>query len=562
MSDFHAIFVVIVMKSSKCESVVVKLHSSGNTRSYTYDYDDFMSRRILKSMPLESRNPGVGNELFVESFYSSIKLCSNVKFFTIPERSGWILAEDKNIDFVSSDSVCPELEKFYSSDIKERVLVPTDRTFEEIIKEYSGLTMENWEKVLKIIIRVMGLLFPFFEGEGLKPDRIFVIESKDDKNAQEIISLVKTKNYDSTTVPLLTEYVTNIRSELQSINDGTVVFRDSELIEKNRERKNALEENYKVLQQCNGTENVSRKVVIIVTDIPGCIPEDYPAYYLSATDSMNIDDIRKVQRLSGEFDYSLIKFIIKNNDVAGNLIQNAVKAAKQIENEVGFEDESSSGIMMLATALFLRKLRIVSNSNLKSIIKWLKNDANCGAATSTAIIDSFSCAISSAIKSGALNVTKQFGPPYYDSNGQTVFVARDDMSINLEDDTLKNIIMPQIKMTNKKNKVCRALKEERLLYGTKDNKRDLKVSFKSGLEKRLRVYSFSLELLDSECQKYVYDLNTSGYFFSPDSMPTGLFAVISNADGTKLAGIRISLDTDENLHTYSSGTTIFVKFLT
>lgn len=233
MSDFHAIFVVIVMKSSKCESVVVKLHSSGNTRSYTYDYDDFMSRRILKSMPLESRNPGVGNELFVESFYSSIKLCSNVKFFTIPERSGWILAEDKNIDFVSSDSACPELEKFYSSDIKERVLVPTDRTFEEIIKEYSGLTMENWEKVLKIIIRVMGLLFPFFEGEGLKPDRIFVIESKDDKNAQEIISLVKTKNYDSTTVPSLTEYVTNIRSELQSINDGTVVFRDSELIEKN-----------------------------------------------------------------------------------------------------------------------------------------------------------------------------------------------------------------------------------------------------------------------------------------------------------------------------------------
>lgn len=128
--------------------------------------------------------------------------------------------------------------------------------------------MENWEKVLKIIIRVMGLLLPFFESAGLKPDRIFVIESKDDKNAQEIISLVKTKNYDSTTVPSLTEYITNIRSELQSINDATVVFRDSELIEKNRERKNALEENYKVLQQCNGTENVSRKVVIIVTDIP------------------------------------------------------------------------------------------------------------------------------------------------------------------------------------------------------------------------------------------------------------------------------------------------------
>lgn len=142
---------------------------------------------------------------------------------------------------------------------------------------------------------------------------------------------------------------------------------------------------------------------------------------------MNIDDIRKVQKLSGEFDYSLIKFIIENTDVAGNLIQNATKKAKRIENEVDFEDESSSGIMILETAQFLKKLGVISNSNFESIVKWLKNDANCGAATSTSIINSFSCAISSAIKSGALNVTKQFGPPYYDSNGQTVFVARDDM---------------------------------------------------------------------------------------------------------------------------------------
>lgn len=184
-------------------------------------------------MPFEARNPGTNKELIVETFYRSFKNCSNTNFLIIPPRSGWELQGDIRWRFISSDSIYPALEKFYSSDIKERVLVPTDCTFEEIIKKYSELTMKNQEIVFKIIIRVMSLLLPFFESAGLKPDRIFVIESKDDKNAQEIISLVKTKNYDSTTVSSLTEYVTNIRSEIQSINDGTVVFRDSELIEKN-----------------------------------------------------------------------------------------------------------------------------------------------------------------------------------------------------------------------------------------------------------------------------------------------------------------------------------------
>lgn len=68
-----------------------------------------------------------------------------------------------------------------------------------------------------------------------------------------------------------------------------------------------------------------------MTETPGSVPEDLPAYFHSIDEDIEFGDISKLQQLTGEFQYSLIQFLYNNQDAARQILHNAVEKARSNE---------------------------------------------------------------------------------------------------------------------------------------------------------------------------------------------------------------------------------------
>jgi hypothetical protein len=159
----------------------------------------------------------------------------------------------------------------------------------------------------------------------------------------------------------------------------------------------------------------------------------------------------------------------------------------------------------------------------------------------------FKSAVSSAILSGELKIAKQVGPPYYSDDGYTAFIRDVDKSVNMNDDTIKNIILNKIS-TRSVSKMNKCLNEKGRLKGTHSNKRRLKVAYGAGILDEIEVFSYSRAVLNAEAKAVVDDIIDNEYWFNVGDYPAGFVPVLYNNDGTRAAGYVFNPDDDDNRH--------------
>lgn len=206
--------------------------------------------------------------------------------------------------------------------------------FREYLRDFTRYYEEKlpvfWKAKLAVAIRIMSLLLIYFKDEGLQSDRIIVFSPHDSIEKELFISLSKRINYSSTVITSLFDRITKVRTALTTGNDTTVILSYLGGIDDLRSFVNDLMEIRMDVTGENGIEDLTRKVIVLITDVPSIIPEEYPAYYLSFGEDISDYDINEIQRLSGELDYSMIQFLINNPDSAKRLIHESVKVAKEI----------------------------------------------------------------------------------------------------------------------------------------------------------------------------------------------------------------------------------------
>lgn len=186
------------------------------------------------------------------------------------------------------------------------------------------------EAALATTVRVESILLPLFGAEGLHPDRGFVISYSNDSARETVIALTKRKNYSSTVVQALTDRITKVRHELAAANDVTVLLTYSGIFEEGYNLDNAFKEVLWDLTGENGDEDKTRKIIMVITDRPERIPEDYPVYYFNSREDIISDKIHFLQHISGLFDYSFMEYIYNNPDAARQLVHDGIKAARHI----------------------------------------------------------------------------------------------------------------------------------------------------------------------------------------------------------------------------------------
>ena len=536
----------------KCENIVVYL--KGRERPLLFKNGEISEEEFRRQTTFARKGINVSVKRHYESFLRDLRECPNKKFLTIPKHAGGVTLPNRVTTYISSESVISGLEELFPMEVREHQMVSPTLSLEDMAAIYRKALPNCLEAKLATIIRAKTILLPLFGAEGLHPDRGFSISYNNDSVRETVVALTKRKNYTTTVVQSLSDRITKVRKELASANDITVLFSYSGIFEDSRNMDNAFKEVLWDITGENGTEENTRKIVIIINNRPERIPDDYPVYYINCSDDIVPVNLPVLQRLTGMFDYSFKEYIYNNPDAAKQLVCGGIKVARHIVSNFSSIVVTDMMISTLATAHILKGLGIVTASDLRGIINWFRTEATSRSTMSDTICHEFKAAVSDAVLSGELTITKQIGPPYYSDDGHTAFIREEDKSVNMDDDAINNVIIPKIS-TRSVVKINRQLNEKGLLKSKHTNKRKLKVAYNAGVLDDVEVYSYSRSVLNAEAKAYVDDIIDNEYWFNVDEYPDGFIPILYNEDGTRAAGYVFDPDIDDNFHELYFGAT-------
>ena len=536
----------------KCEDILVFL--KGKKTPLRFRNGDITEEAFHRQTTFARKGRNVSVSKQFECFLRDLRECPNKKFLTIPKHAGGVTLPNGITTYISAESVIVDFEELFPMEVRDHKMVAHPLSLEDTAAIYRKALPTCFKAALATTVRDESILLPLFRAEGLHSDRIFSISYTSDTVREAVIALTKRKNYTSTVVQSLTAHITKVRKELESANDITVLFTYSGIFEEGHKLDNAFKECMWDITGKNGLEDKTRKIIVFITDIPERIPDEYPVYYINCSEDIVPKNVPVLQRLSGMFDYSLKEYVYNNSDTAKQLVRKGIKAARRIVSTFCNVTVTDTMVMTLATAHILQGFGIVTTSDLRAIIRWFRTEATSRSTITDAICREFKSAVSDAILSGELKIAKQEGPPYYSDDGHTTFIREEDKSVNMDDYTINNVIIPKIS-TRSVTKMNKHLKQKGLLKGKHTNKRPLKVAYDAEVREDTEVFSYSRAVLNADAKAYVDDIIDNEYWFNVGEYPDGFVPVLYNPDGSRVAGYVFKPDMDDNLHEVDFGTT-------
>ena len=433
-------------------------------------------------------------------------------------------------------------------------LEPSAESIDTIAAFYHSNCPDTLPAKVGTVFSVKSRLLPHFKDEGMTQDRLWVIETADDDTARFMNAVIQNTNHASVEPICSHTRITGIEDEISKHVDCTIVFRHSSVVDKHYDLEKLLKLVYEHFQVTPLAESVGRTVPILIVDNAGAIPDEFPFHQLSLSNNINVEDMSTIQKELGELNYCVIRYAEDNPDAIKRELQETIAVAKEHVAKLPYRVRSSSAIMFIATAKWLVMKAILCEADIQEMLHWLQTEAISRSTMTDAICREFKSAVSGAILSGELTITKQYGPPYYSDDGHTAFIREEDKSVNMDDDTINNVIIPKIS-TRSVVKMNKHLNEKGLLKGKHTNKRKLKVAYDADVLDDVEVFSYSRSVLNAEAKAYVDALIDSEFWFAVGEYPDGFVPILYNADGTRAAGYVFKPDMDDNLHEVYFGTT-------
>jgi len=513
-------------------------------------YKEFIKRNFLHCLSGFQRNPDCPDKYITMAFCQELLEGDDTKFLTLPSRSGWAECGDK-ATFASDKIVIPQLKSYYAADILERKLVHTELKFADAADHLKKHLPQFWQYKLLLVIRITSLLLFFYAEAGLQPDHMIIIEPQSESNAKAGIALLKNKNCSSIAVRSLTDCRTALQHELDLINDGIVVFRDTSYVEDLKRRSAGLEVLLQDLGCRNGNEDASRHLIAVVTDNPGALSTELPAYFLSLDECADIQDIHGLQQAAGAFECALVD-LLSNSDRHENLVTCALEKTAYLNKTISNSEYYMTQRMLRTTIEILYSYHLISSEERSKMIQFLKGSHYKGMDSNQKISNEFRKVLSDAVEHGHIGAVNQIGPPFFDPSKRMVFV--DAEHINLMAAALDNCILPLMKTTQKRNKLLQALKACGKLYANNNFKRNVDVETAPGVTETVSVYSFPKEILTPKSMVKVNALAHADYLFRASDFPDGFVPIVS-MDDDKAAGRVLDDATDEAESIYVSGRT-------
>lgn len=339
----------------RCEYIIVTL--KGEKKPLIFPGGDISYESFRKQTRFLRKGLKADARIIYEAFLRAIRECPCKLFLTIPKHAGWVKLQSGDSIYISSESVIPGLEELFPTEVRGHKLIHHELPLEVISAMYSAALPNNMEAKLLTTIRTSTCLLPFYEADGLRPDRGFVAVYNSESAKEACVALTKRQNYKTTVTSSISERISKIRTYFETSNDSTVVLSSSGIIDDSRSIHNGLKAIYENLNRTNGIEDNTRKFFVMLTDSPG----SFPAYYTTCELSLDTKNIEIIQRFAGMLDYALIEFAGRNPDATKQLVCEGIKFARGVVTSFKNTEVTDSMIMTLATAHILSKLHIISD---------------------------------------------------------------------------------------------------------------------------------------------------------------------------------------------------------
>ena len=525
-------------------------------------YEDFVKRRILQYIPFFPRNVDCPDNYIIKAFFKELENRDDTKILTLAETSGWSACSEKQAVFASSELVIPQIKGFYASDILERKLLQTELRLQEAADNLARILPEGWQYKLLLTIRIASILLYFYEREGLITDRLLIIEPQSEKNAKDAIALLKNKDYDGTSVYSITECRTALQGELNLINDGMAVFRDSSLVEDAKRRSVGMQTLLQDLTGLTGNTKPKRHMCAVISDNPGELSSEIPAIFVTLRGCETVDDLSELQQGLGIFDRSLIN-LLSNSDLQDNLVTIEMKQTGHVTttNLTGQDGRLilNEGKTLSATAEILcHTATILKKYNLMTFDEWLEISSCLGESYRSSldseqlVCNEFRTVLSDCILRGEIEVTPQFGTPYFDPVRYMIII--DAKYLNFQARVLESRILSGMHTTHNRGKLLHALDDCGKLYHNNNFKRNIEVRTSSGDTETVSVYSVPQTLLTPPAHAKIRSLAYADYLFNPGSFPQSFLPIMALGEN-QVAGRIIDDTTDEAESIYASGRT-------
>ena len=495
----------------------------------------------------------------INIFYNLISLLPNNDFINIPRKQGWNMINDQYLNFTYIFSFPFCLTDYFNPSIAKRLLVPTSCSLNDLKIHYSALLPQHWKYKLLVTMRTASILLYFFRKKNLKPVQFFIIEPANNINADAVKSLLLTSYDENLSVLSLSSNTKAIKNELDTVNDGIVLFQDNFL---NNERTGKFNSNIEAVNSDINVNNTdqSRHIISILSSNPTSLPYDLPARFLSFNDADLISDetqIKTLHSFSSAFDFALINKIIRNLQAFETEFFRLIDTYC-VNDSIGDMNYNNTVKIIMTSARLLSNFGILNNDDITNIIKWLDDDDDWTLDSANAIVNDFEKVLNELIHSGTLKIFKQDDYPI-----GSVSAFESDEYINFEKKVLKDLIIPRMTTTRKITKIFAAFEtvsqysDQKGMYGTNGHRRNLRIRSAST---NVSVYSFSKEILDNESLSILYAASNSDLLMPINSIKSNDFVPILFTENNKLvAGIKIGEESDENYHIYVSGKSRYGK---
>lgn len=513
-------------------------------------FNEYCRRQLLQHLSFFRRNPDCKDEYLIAAVYLALQDFSDSKFLHIPKRSGWQQYEEGKIDFASADSVFPGLEDYYPEDIKNRQIMRTDRALSDVTVEYRDFLKITPELIPLVILRIHSIVSRFTCKDS-PADEAYIIKPASEKSAKAAVACLKTKNYKTTAVCPLTASRTDVIDELDNTNDGISLFRDTSLIESRKSRLASFDVIHQDLIGADGKETRGWHVIAIVEDRPSNVPTDFPALHLTLSGNSGEIDVEKLQKLSGEFDATLIGWFVKDTNNALAKLNAAVEHIAQYPSDI-FESERARTVRGLgATAWFLKELGLIGFDEFNAFTTFVNIDQVQSDSAAVDVVNDFRDVLNRLIVSGVVRVVGQTDPPYYKSGD----VVSEHERLSFEVVVLDNSILPLMRTTKRRNILLAALNEAGLLYSNNNYKRMIEVEAAPYKKRSISVYTIPKAILNADAVDKLQEQELAAFFMKSEQMHHDFMPVLRNASGTGVAGVTVSPESDVNRHQYVCGTT-------
>ena len=515
-----------------CEALVIYI--KGRDRPLIFKDGNLGTQRIMTLLQLEETS--LNSKWVAEAFRRSLRDCYNISFLFIPRHAGGNILPDGSLTYVSSINVLPGMESLYPTEIKEHRLIPHALEFKDTLNNYKRILPPSWKAKFMVVERVKSILLPWFKNYGLIDDRISIIVYRREEDKIGCIALAKRINYESTCVNALMDKDVDVKKILEAANDIPVIFTFSLAIESRRNCSLQFTDIMLDLKRENGVEYPTRKTIILLTETPARIPEGFPAAYITIDEDISWGDIITLQKSSGEFDYSLIKFFYKNQFATNSLVSDSIQSIRLLSREKNYDLTSKSTVMDLATASLLKRLGLVTDEEFNALLVWLTSKEHTVASSSEALCQEVGNIGSDTICRGESQAAWQDGQhPSWDPSK---FFVGNDGKYNFTPEHFQQKITSKMKGTDSYNKSCQALEKQGYSSPnrTGEHTSELKV-YCEGIGKiKEKFISLSPELFSAEARQVVEKTLIADTFLEYKNCPRKFNPLIKHVKYDLLAG--------------------------